>query len=94
MASTTISLSFSILLSMFSIPFLSVNVEDGQPLHEPWSTTLTCLESGLYESKSMLPPSAWTAGFTYSSKIFTIVAKIVLHPKTSFIYTLINKIDK
>ena len=63
-------------LSMFSIPFFKVNVEEGHPLHDPCKITLTLLEFSLNESKRIFPPSAATAGFTYSSKILIICCEI------------------
>ena len=40
-ASTISTLPGSISFKMFSMPFLRVKVEEGQPLHAPWSRTLT-----------------------------------------------------
>ena len=43
MASTVSTLPLSISLSIFSIPFFKVKVDEGQPLHAPCNITLTVL---------------------------------------------------
>lgn len=54
-----------------------VKVEEGHPLQAPCRTTWTALVSASNFSKAILPPSAATAGFTYSSRIDTILASIL-----------------
>ena len=76
-ASTMMSLSCSMSLSIFSMPLLSVNVDDGQPLQAPCSTTLTRFSFSSYESNNMFPPSAATAGLTYSSRMLMICCEVV-----------------
>jgi hypothetical protein len=76
MAETVNSWSFNISLSIFSMPFLSVNVEEGQPLQAPCNKTSTFLVSALKDLNSILPPSLSTAGFIYSSSILTIDLEI------------------
>ena len=48
MAETLLISPGIISLSIFSMPFLSVNVEEGQPLQAPWRTTSTTLEDASY----------------------------------------------
>ena len=67
----------SISFKIFSIPFLRVIVDDGQPLQAPCNITLTTLFFLLYESKRILPPSDATAGLTYSSKICIIFFEVM-----------------
>ena len=45
-------------------------LEEGQPLHAPFKTTLTIPSEN--ESNSIAPPSPSTAGLMYSSKIWII----------------------
>ena len=40
-ASTELTFSESISFNIFSIPFFKVTVDEGHPLHAPWSITFT-----------------------------------------------------
>ena len=64
---STSSTSGTIRFSKFSIPYFSVNVELGQPEHDPCNSTLTFPSEN--ESKVIAPPSISTAGRMYSSNI-------------------------
>ena len=64
MASTLSTIPGIISFRIFSIPFFRVNVEEGQPLHAPCSTTFNILFLESYFSKAIFPPSEATAGLT------------------------------
>src|SRR5690606_20340127 len=61
-SATTSSTSGTILFSKPSIPAFKVMVDDGQPLHDPRSSTVTTPSSN--ERYAMAPPSCSTAGRT------------------------------
>src|SRR5690606_1622388 len=63
-SATTSSTSGTILFSKPSIPAFKVMVDDGQPLHDPRSSTVTTPSSN--ERYAMAPPSCSTAGRTSS----------------------------
>ena len=87
-ASTTIASSFNMSFSIFSIPLFRVNVDDGQPLQAPCITTFTRLVVSSYESNKIFPPSAATAGFTYSSRMLIICCEVVSRLSKFLIFCL------
>mmetsp|Transcript_27707 Transcript_27707/g.85671 ORF Transcript_27707/g.85671 Transcript_27707/m.85671 type:complete len:224 (+) Transcript_27707:462-1133(+) len=61
-------------MSMFSTPLFSVTDDDGQPTHEPASSTDTMPVASSKPRKKMSPPSSWTAGRMRTSMSSLIIA--------------------